>query len=161
MAERQVECTAYRVDDWRVADVIYVPFFASLSYNKHMAGKTRREQVLGSRQQDRVLQKKLVDYLEHQPAWKASGGVDHVIVIHHPNSFRAARERLRNAMYVVADFGRTASAIANLEKDVVAPYKHVVMDFPDDETTFESRKTLLFFQGAIKRKEVESQTLAS
>lgn len=45
-----------------------------------------------------------------------------------------------------------------LGKDIVAPYKHIVSNFPDDSTSFENRKTLLFFQGAIKRKEVSLKT---
>jgi len=137
------------VHDWRLADVIFVPFFASLSYNKF----TRSERKVGG-DKNQELQEKLMGFLRRQPAWVTSGGADHVIVIHHPNSMHVIRDHLRNAMFVVADFGRYDSAVANIGKDVVAPYKHVVQGFPDDTTNFESRRTLLFFQGAIIRKEV-------
>ncbi|KAG0577318.1 hypothetical protein KC19_5G147800 [Ceratodon purpureus] len=150
MADRESMCTAYRVDDRRSADVIFVPFFASLSYNKY----TRPEQKLALGVDKNVeLQEKLMDFLRRQPAWLSSGGHDHVIVIHHPNSMHAIRDQLRNAIFVVADFGRYDPEVANIGKDVVAPYKHVVQAFPDDATSFESRKTLLYFQGAIIRKE--------
>jgi hypothetical protein len=148
MAERESMCTAYRVGDWRSADVIFVPFFASLSYNRY----TRSEHKLGDKNQE--LQEKLMSFLRRQPAWVASGGSDHVIVIHHPNSMHVMRDQLRNAIFVVADFGRYGSDVANIGKDVVAPYKHIVLAFPDDATSFDSRKTLLYFQGAIIRKEV-------
>lgn len=151
MADRESMCTAYRVDDWRSADAIFVPFFASLSYNKY----TRSEQKLAlGGDKNEELQEKLMNFLTRQPAWLASGGFDHVIVIHHPNSMHVMRDQLRNAIFVLADFGRYGSEIANIDKDVVAPYKHVVQPFPDDVTSFKSRKTLLYFQGAIVRKEV-------
>lgn len=150
MADRQSVCTAFRVDNWRSADVIFVPFFASLSYNKF----TRAEQRALGEDKNQELQEKLMQFLEKQPAWQASGGVDHVIVIHHPNSGYFMRDHLRKAMFVVADFGRYASDVANIGKDIVAPYKHVVNDFEAEDTiSYEKRKTLLFFQGAIMRKE--------
>jgi len=102
------------------------------------------------------LQEKLLAYLSTQPAWAASHGADHVVVIHHPNSMVHSRDRFRNVMFVVADFGRYGTQIANLQKDVVAPYKHVIPCFDDDLTgaaSFPLRPTLLFFQGAIVRKE--------
>lgn len=154
MPDRVGECTAYRVSDWRLSDVIFVPFFASLSYNKH----SKAPKLKGSGgDADRMLQERLVKYLTKQPAWQASGGVDHVVVIHHPNSMHVMRQELRSVMYIVADFGRYALGVANLGKDVVAPYKHVVADFDGagDTTSFQRRKTLLYFQGAIKRKEVQ------
>jgi hypothetical protein len=64
------------------------------------------------------------------------------------------RDFFRNVMYVVADFGRYAPEVANIDKDIVAPYKHVIPTFDDDAASFEDRKTLLFFQGTIVRKQV-------
>jgi hypothetical protein len=64
------------------------------------------------------------------------------------------RDALHSAMFVVADFGRYTPEIANITKDVVAPYKHVVLSYQDDHSTFNNRNTLLFFQGAIVRKQV-------
>jgi len=143
---RHTPCTAFRVDDWRTADVIFVPFFASLSYNKFSKPELNSEE-------NEELQRKLEHYLKRQPAWQTSGGVDHVIVIHHPNSMHIMRDALHSAMFVVADFGRYTPEIANITKDVVAPYKHVVLSYQDDHSTFNNRNTLLFFQGAIIRKQ--------
>lgn len=153
MADRNTACTAFRVADWRDADVIFVPFFASLSYNRF--GKASEEKRLTDliKDQNDVLQLKLVKFLEEQPAWKASGGRDHVFVIHHPNSMQATRNRLRNSLFIVSDFGRYDSEVANIQKDVVAPYKHVIPTFDFDDSSFHTRKILLFFQGAIVRKE--------
>ena len=151
--DRESVCTAYRVEDWRFADVIFIPFFASLSYNRY----TRAEmKVIAGRDRNKELQEKLVVFLKQQPAWQASGGFDHVLVIHHPNSMHAVRDQLGSVMFVVADFGRYSPEYANIGKDIVAPYKHVVTPLPTVLTSksFESRNTLLFFQGAIYRKEV-------
>jgi len=156
MAGRQSPCTAFRVNDWREADLMFVPFFASLAYNKY----TKSERKAGVAELDLIgdknqkLQESLLAYLRKQPAWQASGGKDHIVVIHHPNSFFAMRDFFRNVMYVVADFGRYPPEVASMEKDIVAPYKHVIPSFVDDSTSFEERQTLLFFQGTIHRKQV-------
>lgn len=156
MAGRQSPCTAFRVSDWKDADLIFVPFFASLAYNKY----TKSEHKAGFGELDLVgdnnqkLQEKLLKYLRQQPAWQASSGSDHILVIHHPNSMHAMRDAFRNVMYVVADFGRYTPKVANVDKDIVAPYKHVIPSFDDDSASFEDRKTLLFFQGTIVRKQV-------
>lgn len=155
--DRASVCTAYRVDDWRFADVIFIPFFASLSYNRY----TRAVVRAAGGDRNRALQEKLVAFLKQQPAWQASGGFDHVLVIHHPNSMHAVLDQLGSVIFVVADFGRYSPEYANIGKDIVAPYKHVVSALPEDLTTFESRKTLLFFQGAIHRKEVSTNAIAS
>ncbi|KAG0626736.1 hypothetical protein M758_2G147500 [Ceratodon purpureus] len=155
MRDRQSPCTAFRVSDWKEADLIFVPFFASLAYNKY----TKSERKPGVAELDLVgdtnqkLQEKLLEFLRKQPAWQASGGSDHILVIHHPNSMHAMRDFFRNVIYVVADFGRYAPEVANIDKDVVAPYKHVIPTFDDDVASFEARKTLLFFQGTIVRKQ--------
>jgi hypothetical protein len=41
-----------------------------------------------------------------------------------------------------------------LEKDVIAPYKHMAKTFVNDSAGFDDRPTLLYFRGAIFRKEV-------
>lgn len=155
MAGRQSACTAFRVNDWRAADLMFVPFFASLAYNRY----TKSEHKVGGEldlvgDKNQKLQEKLLKFLEQQPAWQASGGSDHIVVIHHPNSFHAMRNFFSKAIFIVADFGRYPSEVANLRKDVVAPYKHVIPSFVDDSTPFEEREILLFFQGTIVRKQV-------
>lgn len=138
-----------RVKDANQADVIFVPFFASLSYNRHSKLEGNEKVSL-----NKVLQNKLVNFLMKRDEWKRYGGKDHVIVAHHPNSMLDARKKLGSAMFVLADFGRYPAAIANLEKDIIAPYKHVVRTIPStDSPPFEKRPVLIYFQGAIYRKD--------
>ncbi len=162
MPDRRTPCTAFRVEDWQSADVVFVPFFASLSYNRYSSvGAKPRELQKQQNNRDLELQQKLVRYLKMQPAWQASGGSDHVIVAHHPNSMQHVirTDVLHSAMFVVADFSRyesSANRVANIiDKDVVAPYKHVIPSYLDHDrnTSFHDRTTLLFFQGALVTKE--------
>jgi hypothetical protein len=62
-------------------------------------------------------------------------------------------------MWVLADFARYPREQANLGKDVIAPYAHMVPHFDDDldeEHAWSARTTLLFFQGSLFRKRVSS-----
>ena len=140
---------AVRVADSRDADLVFVPFFASLSYNRH-SRPVLPEKV----SRDKALQEKLVGYLSARPEWRRYGGADHVIVAHHPNSLLHARAALSSAVFVLSDFGRYHPRVASLEKDVIAPYKHMAKTFVNDSAGFEHRPTLLYFRGAIYRKEV-------
>ncbi|CAJ2671952.1 unnamed protein product [Trifolium pratense] len=140
--------TVIRVKNSSDADVIFVPFFSSLTYNRY--SKTGPHE---RRSRNKVLQEKLVRYLMSQEEWKRSGGRDHLILAHHPNSMLDARMKLWPATFILSDFGRYPPNIANVDKDVIAPYKHVVASYVDDQSTFDSRKTLLYFQGAIYRKD--------
>ncbi|KAL0535694.1 hypothetical protein IC582_030035 [Cucumis melo] len=66
-----------------------------------------------------------------------------------------ARKKLGSAMFVLADFGRYPAAIANIEKDIIAPYRHIVKTVPSSKSaTFDERPILVYFQGAIYRKDV-------
>ncbi|KAK9715871.1 hypothetical protein RND81_06G195500 [Saponaria officinalis] len=139
---------ALRVKNSSEADVIFVPFFSSLSFNRF---SRLRKQERSSH--DKFTQDKLVKYLEGQDEWKRSGGVDHIIIAHHPNSLLYARNQLWPAMFILSDFGRYPPSIANVQKDVIAPYRHVIKSFDNDTSTFDSRPILLYFQGAIYRKD--------
>jgi hypothetical protein len=75
-------------------------------------------------------------------------------VPHHPNSLLHARAALSSAVFVLSDFGRYHPRVASLEKDVIAPYKHMAKTFLNDSAGFDDRPTLLYFRGAIYRKEV-------
>ncbi|XP_062116523.1 probable arabinosyltransferase ARAD1 [Humulus lupulus] len=142
-------CTAIRVKKSSQADVIFVPFFSSLSYNRHskLHGK---EKVSVNKK----LQEKLVQFLMSHDEWNRQGGKNHLIVAHHPNSMLDARRKLGSAMFVLADFGRYPVEIANLDKDIIAPYRHLVGTVPINESaSFSERPILAHFRGAIYRKD--------
>ncbi|THU72226.1 hypothetical protein C4D60_Mb04t09850 [Musa balbisiana] len=145
---RSGPCSAARVEDSREADVVFVPFFSSLSYNRH--SKVKPPQTVSI---NKLLQQKLVQFLTAQEEWKRSAGRDHLIMAHHPNSMLDARSKLWPCMFVLADFGRYAPHVANVEKDVIAPYRHLIKTFVNDSSGFDERPTLLYFQGAIYRKD--------
>uniref|UniRef100_A0A804LWA5 Exostosin GT47 domain-containing protein n=1 Tax=Zea mays TaxID=4577 RepID=A0A804LWA5_MAIZE len=145
---RDRPCVAVRVTNASLANVFFVPFFASLSYNRH--SKLRRGERVS---RNRVLQAELVKYLMRKEEWRRWGGKNHLIVPHHPNSLMEARKKLSAAMFVLSDFGRYSPDVANLKKDVIAPYKHVLRSLGDgDSPSFEQRPILAYFQGAIHRK---------
>lgn len=139
--------TAIRVHDSSEADIIFVPFFSSLCYNRYSKAESRKK-----KSKNKLLQEELVRYLTAQKEWKRSGGRDHLIMAHHPNSLLDARMKLWPATFILADFGRYPPSVANVEKDVIAPYKHVIRSYVNDSSDFDSRPTLLYFQGAIYRK---------
>ncbi|KAL6539702.1 hypothetical protein OROHE_011473 [Orobanche hederae] len=140
--------SATRVKNASEADVLFVPFFSSISYNRGSKVKPGQK-----RSTNVVLQEKLVRFLTAREEWKKTGGKNHIIVAHHPNSLLDARTKLWPAMFVLSDFGRYPPTIANVEKDVIAPYMHVIRSYVNDSSDFGSRPTLLYFQGAIYRKD--------
>lgn len=146
---RSGPCTSVRVSNSREADIVFVPFFSSLSYNRHSKSKSPEKTSM-----NKLLQSKLVMYLTAQEEWKRSGGRDHVILAHHPNSMLDARIKLWPCMFILSDFGRYPPTVANVEKDVIAPYKHVVPSFVNDSAGYDDRPILLYFKGAIYRKAV-------
>lgn len=142
-------CSAIRVQNSSESDIIFVPFFSSLSYNRH--SKHHGKHMVSV---DRLLQEQLVEFLKGRKEWKRLSGRDHLIVAHHPNSMLVARKELGSAMFLLSDFGRYPVEIANLDKDIIAPYKHMVRTVPSvDSATFSERPTLVYFQGAIYRKD--------
>ncbi|KAI4335995.1 hypothetical protein L6164_014577 [Bauhinia variegata] len=142
-------CTAIRVHNSSLADVIFVPFFASVSYNRY--SKLHENEKVSV---NKVLQDRLVDFLMGQEEWKRSGGKDHLIIAHHPNSMLDARQKLGSAMFVLADFGRYRVELANIKKDIIAPYRHLLGTISRAESaSYEQRPTLVYFQGAIYRKD--------
>jgi hypothetical protein len=77
-----------RVKDPEQADVFFVPFFSSLSFNTY--GRI----MLGPEAKiDKLLQMGVVEMLMESKWWQASQGRDHVIVAHHPNAFRYCFQR--------------------------------------------------------------------
>lgn len=147
--QRNEPCTAVRVENSQEADVLFVPFFSSLSYNRH---STLISSGIVTRNQ--LLQEKMVEFLMVQEEWKRSGGYDHIILAHHPNSMFDVRMKLWPCMFILSDFGRYPPNVANVNKDIIAPYKHMIKQFINDSTRYDDRPILLFFQGAIQRKDV-------
>ncbi|KAK8918673.1 putative glucuronosyltransferase [Platanthera zijinensis] len=147
LPDRPGPCTAARVADSREADVVFVPFFSSLSYNRH--SKVNPPEKIST---NKKLQSELVNFLTSQEEWKRSGGRDHVILAHHPNSMLDSRMKLWPCMLILSDFGRYPPNVANVEKDIIAPYKHVVRSFVNDSAGYDDRPILLYFKGAIYRK---------
>ncbi|XP_058194699.1 probable arabinosyltransferase ARAD1 isoform X2 [Rhododendron vialii] len=141
---------AIRVLDPDSADVFFVPFFSSLSFNTHGHNMTDPATEI-----DRQLQVDVLKFLRDSNYWQRSAGRDHVIPMNHPNAFRYLREEVNASILIVADFGRYPKIMANLNKDVVAPYVHVVDSFTDDDPPdpYGSRSTLLFFKGTTVRKD--------
>ncbi|XP_042500752.1 probable arabinosyltransferase ARAD1 [Macadamia integrifolia] len=140
---------AIRVLDPENADVFFVPFFSSMSFNTHGINMTDPDTEI-----DRQLQIDLLEFLRKSKHWQRSGGRDHVIPMQHPNAFRFLRDQVNASIFIIADFGRYPKSMSYLRKDVVAPYGHVVDSFVDDDPPdpFESRTTLLFFRGRTVRK---------
>ncbi|GAA0168187.1 glycosyltransferase [Lithospermum erythrorhizon] len=142
-------CTAIRVHNLSEANVVFVPFFSSLSYNRFSKLRGKEKVSVNT-----MLQERLVKFLKDQDEWKRLDGKNHIIMAHHPNSMLNARTKLGSAMFVLADFGRYPAEIANLDKDVIAPYKHMVKTIPaENSPSFKERPTLIYFQGAIYRKD--------
>ncbi|CAL0306365.1 unnamed protein product [Lupinus luteus] len=137
---------AVRVSDPEVADVFFVPFFFSLSFNRHGHNMTDPDTEI-----DRKLEVDLMELLRKLKYWQRSGGRDHIFPMTHPNAFRFLRNQVNESIQVVVDFGRYPKGMSNLDKDVVSPY---VDYFRDDEAQdpYESRSMLLFFRGGTFRK---------
>lgn len=71
---------AERVVSWEEADVVFVPFFATLSAEMQLGrdkGKFRKKE--GNEDYER--QREVVDLVKSSEAWRRSGGRDHVFVL--------------------------------------------------------------------------------
>ncbi|CAH8358010.1 unnamed protein product [Eruca vesicaria subsp. sativa] len=137
-----------RVLDPAEADLFYVPVFSSLS----LIVNAGRPVDPGSGYSDEKMQEGLIDWLERQEWWRRNGGRDHVIPAGDPNALYRILDRVKNAVLLVADFGRLRADQGSFVKDVVIPYSHRVNVFAG-EIGVESRDTLLFFMGNRYRKD--------
>lgn len=71
---------AKRVSDVDEADVVFVPFFATLSAEMQLGmAKGAFRKKVGNEDYER--QKEVVDFVRSTEAWKRSGGRDHVFVL--------------------------------------------------------------------------------
>lgn len=96
-------------------------------------------------------------WITDQPAWKRSGGRDHILPVHHPWSFKSVRRYVKNAIWLLPDMDSTGNwykpGQVYLEKDLILPYVPNV-DLCDAKCLSETnpkRSTLLFFRGRLKR----------
>jgi hypothetical protein len=90
---------AVRVSDPRDADIIFVPFFSSLSLIVQPLEKVRKQEAEGTGASlddvagydDVAAQQALMDWVEQQEPWKRSRGRDHVFVASDPNAMAQVR----------------------------------------------------------------------
>ncbi|KAI4295285.1 hypothetical protein L6164_035347 [Bauhinia variegata] len=127
------------------ADLFYVPFFTTISF------------FLLEKQQCKALYREALKWITDQPAWKRSGGRDHIIPVHHPWSFKSVRRAVKNAIWLLPDMDSTGNwykpGQVFLEKDLILPYVPNV-DLCDAKClaeTNQKRSTLLFLRGRLKR----------
>ncbi|KAH7654471.1 Xylogalacturonan beta-1,3-xylosyltransferase protein [Dioscorea alata] len=162
---RSAASVAERVFDLEKADVVFVPFFATLSAEMELGwgrkgGFGKKE---GNRDYER--QKEVVDRVRASEAWKRSGGRDHVFVLTDPVAMWHVRAEIAPAVLLVVDFGgwykidsKTSGGNSSqmiqhtqvsLLKDVIVPYTHMLprRHLSDDQ----HRHTLLYFKGAKHR----------
>ncbi|KAF8411837.1 hypothetical protein HHK36_004396 [Tetracentron sinense] len=155
---------ARRVFDVDEADVVFVPFFATLSAEIQlgMAKGVFRKKV-GNGDYER--QREVVDLIQGTDAWRRSGGRDHVFVLTDPVAMWHVRAEIAPAVLLVVDFGgwyrldsKASSGNSSdmiqhtqvsLLKDVIVPYTHLLprLHLSEDQ----NRQTLLYFKGAKHR----------
>ncbi|XWS15351.1 hypothetical protein CRYUN_Cryun35bG0089100 [Craigia yunnanensis] len=155
---------AKRVFDANEADVVFVPFFATLSAEMELgSGSGAFKKKAGNG--DFFRQKEVLDFVRNTDAWKRSGGRDHVFVLTDPVAMWHFRAEIAPAVLLVVDFGgwyrldRKSSngnssdmvhhTQVSLLKDVIVPYTHLLPRLHLSEN--QKRHTLLYFKGAKHR----------
>ncbi|KAJ4846091.1 Beta-galactosidase 15 [Turnera subulata] len=155
---------AQRVSDSGDADVVFVPFFATLSAEMELAkggGSFRRK--VGN--DDYRRQREVVDFVTNSDAWRRSGGKDHVFVLTDPVAMWHVRAEIAPAILLVVDFGgwyrldsktsrgnssdKIEHTQVSLLKDVIVPYTHLLPRLHLSEN--KKRQSLLYFKGAKHR----------
>ncbi|KAF7812065.1 putative arabinosyltransferase ARAD1 [Senna tora] len=162
--EQRVGSFARRVFDVKEADVIFVPFFATLSAEMQLGrAKGQFRKKVGNEDYER--QKEVIEFLKRTEAWKRSGGRDHVFVLTDPVAMWHVKDEIAPAILLVVDFGgwyRLDSKSSNcslpdaiphtqvsLLKDVIVPYTHLLPRLQLSEN--QERHNLLYFKGAKHR----------
>ncbi|KAL6007726.1 hypothetical protein ACLOJK_033227 [Asimina triloba] len=156
---------ARRVLDAESADVVFVPFFATLSAEMQLGTGKAVFRKKKAENEDYVRQKEVVDFVRRSDAWNRSGGRDHVFVLTDPVAMWHVRAEIAPAILLVVDFGgrywtdskesagNTSNAIqhtkVSLLKDVIVPYTHLLPRLHLSEN--QDRPILLYFKGAKHR----------
>ncbi|KAL3638763.1 hypothetical protein CASFOL_016670 [Castilleja foliolosa] len=157
---------ARRVLDSSEADVIFVPFFATLSAELQLVINKGVFRKRVEENEDYVRQKMVVDLVKKTDAWKKSNGRDHVFVITDPVAMWHVKDEIAPAILLVVDFGgwyRLDSKTSNdsssdstihhtqvsLLKDVIVPYTYLLPRLHISENR--KRNTLLYFKGEKHR----------
>ncbi|KAF8769224.1 hypothetical protein HU200_006728 [Digitaria exilis] len=125
------------VADWREADVVFVPFFATLSAEMELGWGTKGAFRKKDGNEDYRRQREVVDRVTAHPAWRRSGGRDHIFVLTDPVAMWHVRTEIAPAILLVVDFGgwyKLDSKTANR-----------------NSTQNKYRPTLLYFKGAKHR----------
>ncbi|OIV91404.1 hypothetical protein TanjilG_02022 [Lupinus angustifolius] len=162
--EMRTGSIAKRVFDARDADVVFVPFFATLSAELQLAmAKGVFRKKVGN--DDYLRQREVMDFVTNTEAWKRSGGRDHVFVLTDPVAMWHVKDEIAPAILLVVDFGgwyRQDSKSSNCTssemiqhtqvsvlKDVIIPYTHLLPRLHLSEN--QERRSLLYFKGAKHR----------
>ncbi|XP_034679800.1 probable arabinosyltransferase ARAD1 [Vitis riparia] len=155
---------AKRVFDVNEADVVFVPFFATISAEIQLGvGKGVFRKKEGNEDYER--QRQVMEFVRGTEAWKRSGGRDHVFVLTDPVAMWHVKAEIAPAILLVVDFGgwyKLDSKASNnslsemiqhtqvsLLKDVIVPYTHLLPRLHLSENQI--RQTLLYFKGAKHR----------
>ncbi|KAI3491961.1 hypothetical protein L1887_43598 [Cichorium endivia] len=165
--ELRTNSFARRVFTPEESDVIFVPFFATVSAELQLGvAKGVFRKKVGN--DDYARQREVLDFVKGTEAWKRSGGRDHVFVVTDPVAMSHVREEIAPAILLVVDFGgwyRVDSKASNgnmsdmnnmiqhtqvsLLKDIIVPYTHLLPRLDISEN--QKRQTLLYFKGAKHR----------
>ncbi|CAA7406855.1 unnamed protein product [Spirodela intermedia] len=162
---RSPSAAAERVARPEDADVVFVPFFATLSAEMELGWGKKGGFGKKEGNDDYARQKEVVDLITSSDAWNRSGGRDHVFVLTDPVAMWHVRNEIAPAILLVVDFGgwfklddktsdRGPSHMVqhnqvSLLKDVIVPYTHLLPKLSLSED--QPRNTLLYFKGAKHR----------
>ncbi|KAI0507241.1 hypothetical protein KFK09_013363 [Dendrobium nobile] len=162
---RAVSSVVERVYDWRNADAVFVPFFATLSAEMELGWGRKGGFLKKEGNGDYRRQRDVVDRIRSSDAWKRSGGRDHVFVLTDPVAMWHVRAEISPAVLLTVDFGgwykldaknsqsNTSHMIqhtqVSLLKDVIVPYAHLLPRLHSLED--QPRSILLYFKGAKHR----------
>ncbi|CAN8290020.1 unnamed protein product [Cochlearia groenlandica] len=164
--EKRIGSFAKRVFRESEADVVFVPFFATLSAEMELGnGKGSFRKRSGN--EDYQRQRQVIDFLKNTNAWKRSNGRDHVFVLTDPVAMWHVREEIALSILLVVDFGgwfrkdsKSSNSSSSLPeriehtqvsviKDVIVPYTHLLPRL--DLSQNQRRRSLLYFKGAKHR----------